>query len=389
MALRRWAWLWGPAVAALVLTIALLPPAFPSRQGFLTALGAVAGEGRDRPEAHRNAVQLAVSRQGRRLRERWLADSLVRAARGGSALRSGDGLVTVVYERPLTRDSARVWLGAAAAELALYPKPATPGVPVVVALLSNPARNRQVEERYLSFPTLVLRGAAPRAGACVIVVNLFSRGRGYWWYGLLARDASGRPRGQFLDTCALYGRFGTPGAAVASWVDRGDNWYWGGLDQLVTRVLEAGKPVPRDTMPLSMEYAGFWSGSVPWRQIGCLRGAARLCAQAAGLEPRPEGFVIGTYFFSQGKFLAHLLVNGMPAQFATFWRSSLPVGQALQMAYGEPAGNLAMSAYRHWSAVSVPSGPRAGPRLMLAGMFWAAAALALALVAGRRWTSEI
>lgn len=389
MALKRWIWVWGPALAALVLTIGLLPPGVPSRQGLLAAWEAGAGEDRDRPDAHRNAVELAVSRQRRRLWEQKLADSVVRAARAGSAVRSGDGLLTVVYERPVTRDSARIWLSAASAELALYPKPATPGVPVVVALLSNPARDRPQEERYVTVPTVVLRNAAQHSGACVVAINLFSRERGYIRYGLVARDASGRLRGQFLDVCALYGRYGVPGAAVAAWVDRGDNWYWGGLDQLVTRVLEAERPVTREAIPLSFEYSGFWSGSVPWRQIGCLRGTAALCAQAAGLAARPEGFVMGSFFFSRGKLLGHLLANGTAAQFATFWRSSLPMEQALPVAFGEPAGNLAMSAFGHWAAVSAPGGPRAGAKLMLAGLFWAAAALALALIAGRRWTAEV
>jgi hypothetical protein len=388
MALRRWSWLWGPAVAALVLAIGLLPPGIPSSRGLLAALGVVGEERGDQADAHRDAVQAAVSAQRRRLREQWLADSLVRAARGGSAVRSADGRVTVVYERPVTRDSARVWLSAASAEFAFYPKAATPGVPVVVALLSNPARNPPQEERYLSFPTLVLRRAVAHSGACVVVVNLFSRGGGYARSRLLARDASGRARGQFLDTCALYGRFGVPGAAVAAWVDRGDNWYWGGLDQLVTRVQEAGRPVTRENIPLAMEYSRFWSGAVPWRQIGCLRGAANLCAQAVGLEPRPEGFVAGSYFFTRGQTIGHLLVRGTPAQFASFWRSPLPPAQALQAAYGEPAGKLAMAAFRHWSAVSVPGGPRAEPRLMLGGLLWAGAALALALFAGRRWQTE-
>lgn len=386
MALKRWAWLWGPAVAALGLVIGLLPPGIPSGEGLLAAFGQPAYERvYHGPDAFREAVQRALNTQRRRLHETRLADSLVRAARGASALQSEDGMLTLVYERPLTRDSALVWLRAAVAELALYPEVSTPGLPVVVALLSNPARRRSEAEPYLSFPTLVLRSAAAHSGACVVAVNLVSRWNAWT---LVARDASGRPLGRVLDSCALYSRFGIPGAAVGSWADRGPNWYWGAYDQLGARLQEAGRRVRPDSIPAWVEYSTPWLGAVPWLQIGCLHGATALCSQVAGLEVRRDGLPSFSYSFTRGQILAYLLTRGTPAQFATFWRSTLPPARALQAAYGEPAGGLAMSAYRHWAVVSGQVGPRAGARTVLVGIGWAGIALALAIVAGRRRTGE-
>ncbi len=288
MALRRWGWLWGPVLAALVLAIGLLPPTIPSGEGLLAAFGQPEYGRVYRPGVFRESVERAVSVQRRRVQDVRLADSLLRAARGASALRSADGLVTLVYERPLTRDSALVWLRAASAELALYPMATTPGLPLVVGLLTDSARGGRGRERFMIFPTRVLTGAAAGRGACVVAINLFSpRAKAAWWT-LVARDGGGHPVGRFLDVCALYGRFGVPGTAVAKWVDRGPNWFWGGYDELGMRLQEARRPVRRDDLPTWVEYSTPWTGAVPWLPIGCLDGATRSCAQAAGLEVRPR-----------------------------------------------------------------------------------------------------
>lgn len=388
MALKRWGWLWGPVVAALVLAIGLLPPTIPSGEGLLAAFGQPEYGRVYRPGVFREAVDRAVSVQRRRVQDAHFADSLVRAARAASALRSADGRVTLVYERPLTRDSALVWLRAASGELALYPRATTPGLPLVVALLTDSARGGSRPERDMIFPTRVMTSAAAAQGACVVAINLFSpRAKAAWW-ALVAHDAAGHPVGRFLDVCALYGRFGIPGAAVAKWADRGRNWLWGGYDELGMRLQEAGRPVRRDVLASLIEYSTPWTGAVPWLPIGCLDGASRSCVRAAGLEARPDGLIAFAYPFMLGQSVAFLLARGSPTQFAAFWRSTLPPAQALQAAFGEPAGSLTMSAYRHWFTAPVTGGPRVGARVALAGIGWAAIALALALVAGQRRRSE-
>jgi hypothetical protein len=153
---------------------------------------------------------------------------------------------------------------------------------------------------------------------------------------------------------------------------------------------EAARPVQRIEMQrpdLSNRQAWEWYWSTPWVAIGCLDGSWLLCERNVRIRPG------GSYWWwyadpRLAQLVAFLIANGSPAQFAAFWRSRLSVGDALRQVYGRPAGQLAHDAFDHWYGAR-PGGPRAGPRLMLAGLFWAAAALALALVAGRRWTTEI
>jgi hypothetical protein len=389
VALKRWRWVLGPALAAVLLAVLVLPPRVPG-EGLL---GSVFGRDYDSDvprDPSGEAVRAAVRTQRWRLRQRKLADSIVRAARGPGALRSVDGAVMVVYERPITRDSARVWLEAASAELALYPRADAPGLPVVLALSAVPARSQDARERLLFSQTVLpLQRAASSVGACVVLLNL-GLGRPEWYArGLVARDAAGGPLGRFLDVCALYGRFGLPGPAISAWADRGPAWYWGGYDRLSRRMQEARRALKRDTVASVWWYSTFWRGSVQWAPIACLRGGSETCARVAGLEPASSDVLWWSSRLTRGQLLAWLLATGTPAQFAAFWRSALPPAQSVQAAYGQPAGRVVMEAFRHWSSPPEPGGPRAGTRVVLVGIGWAALALALALVAGRRWQAEI
>jgi hypothetical protein len=388
MALKERRWIWGPVLAAMVAAILALPPRIPGDRGLLAFLGLFSSPWEYPPgTAFRESVKSAVRAQLRRHEEAALADSVLQVARGPKALHSNDGFVTVTYETPLTADSARVWLRAASGELALYPKVTSRGLPVVVALMSDPARSRASGPRYFGFPTLGLQGAAPSTGACVIAVNLYGRAA-FWTLHPVAHDASGHPVGRLLDSCVLYSRFGLPGVAVSQWVGRGPNWFWFRNDQLAFRMQELQRPPKPENIARPEALSQGWWGDNPWREVGCLRGVLPLCVRAAGLEGAIGRFP-GSYYFTRGQLVAHLLATGTPAQFAAFWQSPLPPAEALARAYGRPAGELARSAFSRWYSASTPGGPRAGGRLVLAGLAWAGVALVVAVFAGRRRQIEV
>lgn len=391
MALIRWRWVLGPVLAALLLTALALPPRVPVGEGLAASFFGAGDYGEVFRDRTRSAVRAAVQTQRGRLGEQVLADSIVGAASSPGALHSADGAVTVVYGPPLTRDSARVWLEAASAEVALYPGADAPGLPVIVALSSvAPVRRRDARERPLLVQTVLpLQRAAASAGACIVVLNLFAAGRDWYSRGLIAHDAAGRPLGRFLDSCALYGRYGLPGPAIAAWAARGPVWYWGGYDRLSRRMQEARRKLRPDTLTAVWTSSTPWQGVVQWPPIACLRGGAATCARMAGFTGFSPVLSWWSYDLTRGQVLAWLVASGTPGQFAAFWRSPLPPAQAIEAAYAEPAGRVAMTAFRHWSSAPEAGGPHAGGHVVLAGVLWAVLALALALVAGRHWRTEL
>ncbi len=385
---RRW-WILGPSLAAVAILAFALPPQVPVGLGFVESFFGTTYYREAPHDPTGDAVRAAVRAQRSRFRERILADSVAREARGPGALRSADGAVTVVYGRLITRDSARVWLEAAAGELALYPGADSRGLPVVLALFSAPARSGSGSERLMfSQSVFTLKAAAASAGACIVFVNLTPRAD---WYlrDLVAHDANGRPLGRFLDVCALYGRFGLPGRAISAWANRGPSWYWGGYDRLSRRMQEARRTLRPDTVTAVWTYSTYWRGAVQWAPIACLRGGTATCARIAGLEPFSTDIFWWSTRLTRGQVLTWLLASGTPAQFAAFWRSRLSPARAIEGAYGQSAGTVLMEAFRHWQSAPEPGGPRAEARAVLAGVAWAGLALALALVAGGRRMSEM
>ncbi len=388
MALKRWSWVWGPALAAALVAVLALPPAIPSDTGLLVALGVLPSwDYSSSRDVHREAVEGAVNGLRRRYGERLAVDSVLAAARGPRAVRSGDGKITVVYERPLTRDSAQRWLAAAVGELDLYPASDGQGVPVVVALLSDPARWKGQE---YGPETRLLLSAAESRGACVVTVDLHRHYRyDDTWSQLVARDASGRPVGRFLDTCALYARFGVPGAAAQWFVPTMAWWYY--RSPLSIAVQEARRSVRRADVAHDEQVRPLpWSGEVYWIDVGCLHGSLALCGRWAGFGEQAQSRWFYSYarYSSRVQVVGSLLATGSPAQFAAFWRSSLPTGEALAAAYGRPPGQLVMAAFAHWYNIPEPGGPQASAKTVLAGLFWAGLALAAAVLAGKHWTVE-
>ena len=391
MALRlRW-WVLSPAAAALLAVVVLLPPREPApdRVSFWYSFfgpGRVYSSRSVGRSPFRADVQEAMRVQAQRLRHAALADSILTAARGPHALRSADGAVTIVYERPLTADSARFWLGAVARELDGYPAAPVAGMPLVVALLSDTARdavragNWTVEE---------LLDQAERKHACVATVNLYSRAAWLRATSYVGHDRSGAPATRLLEACGLYARFGMPAAPVAGWA-WADASFWYRWLPFSRQLIDARRSVWRsETGRVSRGALEGWTGNVQWSDAGCLRGTASLCLRASGLVARSAlpPVVYRSGILPPERFLAYLLATGTPAEFVSFWRSPQPPAEALARVYWSPAGDLALAAVRHWYRAPEPGGPRSEARVVLAAAGWAAFAVAVALAAGRRWTS--
>lgn len=384
MALKRWGWTWGPPVAALFVALLLLPAGGETGGPFLSFLQGSFGS--ERNASFRYDVQRANDVQRARLRDAERADSLMAAARGPWAVRSRDGGVAVAYEAPLTAADARGWLAAVEKELGRYPAVAGPGAPLVVALYSNPAR---ATGRGATLHWTSVRRQPPgySGSACVVEVNVVPQAR----RAAAVRRVSPSSIGAFLGPCGLYRRFGLPGPDVARWMLHSGWPTYGSTDGgWMATLSEATRSVQR----IEMQRPDFsnlrpweWYWDSPWVSIGCLDGSLSLCERALRFRRGDHSW----WSYSDPRvreLVAFLLARGTPAQFAAFWLSPLGVSDAVRQAYGRPPGQLAHDALSHWYSTA-RGGPRARPRLLFAGLFWAAAALALALVAGRRRTTEI
>jgi len=393
MALKRWVWIGAPALAALLVMVALLPPSLPSESS--TLLGMLTwgnlyrfGSSSDRDRSQfTEDLRAARQNQETYLRRAGLVDSIAAAARGARALRSADGQVTLVYERPLTPDSARFWLRAVSRELALYPKPPAHGVPVIVALFSDPERMRPGRPSVMyEWGVQEYPDQAASAGTCVVTVSLLNR-QTFNRTGM-GHDATGDAVSRLLGVCAVYARFGEPGARVGRWARAGFSWW----TPFTSLLLEAHRRVRRDQLPRTSDWGNNpWFGEVLWLEVGCLRGAADLCLRSAGIRgPTDDAYPF--YYSSQPlrtRVLAHALATGTAEQFAAFWRSPLAPDSALAAAYGEPAERVAQAALAHWFEAPVVEGGWGSMRGTVAGAAWIALALAVAMAAGRRRKTEL
>lgn len=388
MALKRWRWLVGPVVAAALVAIVILPPGVPTRPVSLFGLGSWAvwypdyfGADTGRSQ-FRADVQAARSEQRTRLLHATLADSIVAVARGPRAFHSRDGLVSVVYEAPLTPDSARFWLEAVTHELDLYPRGPTAGMPLVVALLSSPVRADPANRATFEWGVWELLDQTASTGTCVVTVNLLTRS---WGRLAVGRDLDRRPVSHLLGACALYARFGAPGGGVARWMETAWRryYYWG--DPLTTQLQEARRRVlPNRTLG---DLDWLWYSDVRWLVGGCLSGAESLCVRAAGLDPEP-GSPFLYRLLPRSQIVAYLLATGTAQQFAAFWHSSERPAAAMAAAFGEPAARLSASAIRHWYTLPASARPWGNARDELAGLAWLVLALLVAVAAGRRWKVE-
>ena len=382
--IRRW-WLSLPVLVALVALVTLLPPRVPSADRVWFGLVYVAGAevyGGASPSPYRRDVQEAVRVQETAVEQAGLSDSVLAAAHGARALRSSDGAVTVVYEAPLSADSARFWLDAASRELALYPSPGTRGMPLVVALFANPTRAGG--KRIASWTVRELVDQAETSNACIVLVDLFNKPDWMRAASYVAHDASGRPVTRWLGACALYARFGSPGAMVGRW-SVGDATFWYRWYPLTSQLVDARRVVRRRQLQptIGPDDLPWWAAR--WLAVGCVRGAAQACLRATGLDTWGQLPYSAFMTIPPERVLAFLLASSTPQQFAALWRSPLKPDAALANAYQTPAATLVRDALRHWYEVPPAGGPHLDATAAVTGAGWAVLALLLALLAGRRW----
>ncbi len=329
-----------------------------------------------------------------------MADSLLALTRGPRAVRSANSALTVLYERPLSAESARVWLGMFERELALAPRGSGLGIPIVVALRSAPATSRRADapdEQVLAhdgaarpFPWVAMRFLSPRGErpTCFAALRLVPAraNESFSPSELIERDhRTGIARTAALDWCLIYARFGVPGARVDRWTGHrvelrrwwapGDNLSW---------ALESARHgrTTTDMIPTAspQELEAYWADPL---NSACVRGSRVPCLKSVGLitDPtlRSESFWMGRV---RRSLLAALMLKD-PVRFEKFWRSNERADVALEQAYGRPASDLIAEWKR--SVFSVPAtGPRAAAGAFLSSLGWAAGVMAIGLVLAMR-----
>jgi len=386
MTLRRLRWLIVPLVAGAALAVLILPPrALPDRGTFVgELLGIGSGPWRQNAqEEHRWSVGFA--RDGLRgliaARAHGAAD--VHAAGSLRALRSSSEPIAIVRDAEVPESVARVWLQAAEAELALAPRTGTRGVPVIVALHTRSPFDRA---DWMTSETVVDRFQFESGPTRACIVDVVFRKQ--------ASRVSGRfdlPKGLgrgVLGRCALYARFGFPGAAVGRWAGlsarwSGPSWWYSGEGMFVSRRLA------QDTLRYRVQY-----GEVPWAELACFRGLDLYCASIGGLVSAP-GVGRGSryYYYYYGwrglpttdRFVADLVLERGPERFAMFWGSALPPDSALHLVYGAPAGVLVRAEYARRFVPEPLAQPSAAGLLVAAGWVLALGAVAMALA----WRREM
>jgi len=364
------------SIAALVLVAALPPRPAPDKPTILASLMGFRYYGGwwERGDRHRQTV-------------RWTTRTLarhVRAREHGATVVSGDGAnrrsiaseresLRVVYDAGIPPRAAREWLASAERELALYPRSGA-GIPVVIELAAAwPYPGNRWSEPY-GMGRMVVEGPRPTC----LVTRFFSR-------EVAQKNAYGVPvnlRGVILDRCALYARYGLPGGEVRNWLGLGDAWanIW-----YRTGVSASLRRASWRTLPDTVEWfhADWWIGEA-LSAVQCLRGNDSTCEAVAAINPTPiydrPRYYAGD--FPAEQVAAYLLAAQPTEAFVRFWRSDLPVADALASAYGAPAGALVRRAMSRQYAA--PAKAHAGVGRLLLAPAWILVALGLAWVASRR-----
>jgi hypothetical protein len=385
MALKRVLWVAIPAFAMVVGAIVILPPRpmesdsdewFWSEHGWYRT-------GR----VHREAIQSAVRGLRNRVDAVAAVRVLERSMRESGALRTPDGLITLITDRRLGGDSAQLWLTWLTNELATVPPVANnpSPVPIVVALLTDSTRWVPVDGRG---PTWMVRrqvGGVGPGQRCYVEVRLKDTA-GFGGGRPVHARTNGTRRSNVLDWCALYARFGRPGPEVGAWarvITRMDfgpyDYEWEGIAAAITAAR-----APQSPRPLDGDF---------YLVASCASGRTGVCRSSLGLD-RPAGLdgTRNNWWSNLGPnqptrlgFLASLLADESPQRFAALWSSQRPVGAALREAYGmEPEALVSRWASRRFvPARQRPGDAGAGQRL-LASFGWSALLLALAAAAASR-----
>jgi hypothetical protein len=314
-----------------------------------------------------------------RVRAARMADSLLAAATGPRVLHSADGGITVLYSSAISTDSARVWVSLLERELALVPRGAGGGIPLIVRLrVGGSERELFGGGRYQDWRLLRFTSPRPDRPACLVDVRLMDAGtRLAERAGLIERsERTSARRARVLDWCMLYARFGMPGTRVARWAGRRVEpqyyWHYGPDFGWLVDMQRRGRT--------HEELAAFWSE----RLAGACSPHAGPCLRIVGLiddqSNRWERYTV-----RRNSLLAGLMLRD-PARFERFWRSPAPPAVALEQAYGLPAGEIVAN-YQREVARPEPSGPRLPPGVLLSSLGWAAVAIGLGLLVA--WRQQV
>jgi hypothetical protein len=363
-------------IAALVLVAALPPRPAPDKPTILTSIMGFQYYGGwwGRGDRHRQTVERTARLLARRVRAREHGASVVRGdGANRRSIASERESLRVVYDAGIPSSAAREWLASAERELALYPRSGA-GIPVVIELAAvwpYPG-NRWSEPNGIG--RMVVEGPRPTC----LVTRFFSR-------EVAQKNAYGIPvalRGVVLDQCALYARYGLPGGEVRNWLGLGEawanTWYSTGVSVSLRRATWR-------TLPDTVEWfrTGWWVGEA-LSAVQCLRGNDSTCEAVAAIRPTRNvlGSWYGSSLFAAERVAASLLTAQPTEAFVRFWRSDLPVAEALASAYGAPAGALVRRAMsRQYVA---PARAHTGVGKLLLAPAWILVALGLAWVGSRR-----
>ena len=401
MALKTWHHAGLLASAMTLAAIVMLPPRpLPESGDFLYGMFRSDIGYWEGPARYEYQFSRTLSDLQNRHRAAVMADSLIALTRGPRAVRSADGALTVLYERPLSADSARVWLGMFERELALVPRGTGSGIPIVVALRSAPPVSRIVhasggqavahDGAARPVPWVAMRFLSPRREhpTCFAALRLVpARAReNFNPSELIQRDhRTGVARTAALDWCLLYARFGMPGGRVALWAGHqvevrrwwapGDNLSW---------ALETGRRgrTPDDMVPTASprELEAYWADPL---NSACVRGSRVPCLKSVGLIADPtlrgDGFWISRV---RRSLLAALMLKDA-SRFEKFWRSNQSADVALEQAYGRPASDV-IAEWKRSVFVVPATGPRATAAAFFSSLGWAAGAMAIGLVLAKR-----
>jgi hypothetical protein len=364
------------STAALVLVAALPPRPAPDEPTILTSLMGFRYYGGWwwRGDRRRLTVERTVRTLARHIRAREHGAAVVRGTGANRrSIASERESLRVVYDASIPSSAAREWLASAERELALYPRSGT-GIPVVVELAAAwPYPGDRWSEPY-GVGRMVVEGPRPTC----LVTRFFSRADA-------EKNGYGVPvglRGVVLDRCALYARYGLPGAQVRNWLGLGDAWAntW-----FRTGVSASLRRASWRTLPDTVEWfrADWWIGEA-LSAVQCLRGNDSTCEVVSAIKPTPTDrgsrYDVGDFPAEQ---VAAYLLGAQPTEaFVRFWRSELPVADALESAYGAPAGALVRRALSRQYAPPAKAHTSIG-RLVLAPA-WILVALGLSWVGARR-----